>query len=66
MAAAAVQNPPAQNESKAVKKKKTKVVRTESPAPTSSATPENAASVVDNDASHDDAGETPYVRELQK
>lgn len=60
MPSSAVQNPPAQIESKSAKKKKAKVERTESPAPSSTA-PDKAVSV-----SGDDASESPYVRELQK
>jgi hypothetical protein len=61
MPSAAVQNPPAQTDSKSAKKKKVKAAeRTESPAPSSTA-PEKAVSV-----SGEDASESPYVRELQK
>jgi hypothetical protein len=63
MPLAAVQNPPAQTESKSAKKKKAKAEqqRTDSPAPTTSPAPEKAASV-----SGDDVSESPYVKELQK
>lgn len=61
MPSSAVQNPPAQPESKSAKKKKAKAERTESPAPTTSPAPEKAVSV-----SGDDSSESPYVRELQK
>ncbi|ORY64136.1 uncharacterized protein BCR38DRAFT_392629 [Pseudomassariella vexata] len=61
MPSSAVQNPPAQTESKSAKKKKSKAERTGSPAPTASPAPEKAVSV-----SGDDASENAYVRELQK
>jgi hypothetical protein len=64
MPSTAVQNPPAQTESKSAKKKKAKAdaeQRTDSPAPTASPAPEKAASVAG-----DDANESPYVKELQK
>ncbi|KAK9772200.1 hypothetical protein AB5N19_00675 [Seiridium cardinale] len=62
MPSTAVQNPPAQTDSKSAKKKKVKAEqRTESPAPSASPVPEKATSV-----SGDDASESPYVRELQK
>lgn len=62
MPSTAVQNPPAQTESKSAKKKKVKAEqRTESPAPSASPSAENAISV-----SGDDASESPYVKELQK
>ena len=58
---AAVQNPPAQTESKSAKKKKAAAAaaRTESPAPCASPAP-------DKSVSGEDAAESPYVRELQK
>ncbi|KAH6656692.1 hypothetical protein BKA67DRAFT_531951 [Truncatella angustata] len=60
MSSPAVQNPPAQTESKSAKKKKAKAdQRTESPAPSASA--EKAGSVAG-----DDSSESPYVKELQK
>ncbi|KAK3344344.1 hypothetical protein B0T25DRAFT_556779 [Lasiosphaeria hispida] len=64
MASSSVQNPPAQNESKASKKKKSKVERTESPAP-AAATPEKAGSVAAGDH-QDDLFESSYIREYQK
>ncbi|KAK0704783.1 hypothetical protein B0H67DRAFT_360149 [Lasiosphaeris hirsuta] len=63
MTSSSVQNPPAQNESKASKKKKSKVERTESPAP-AAATPEKASSVAAGD--QDDLFESTYIREYQK
>ncbi|KAI0136977.1 hypothetical protein BJ170DRAFT_37658 [Xylariales sp. AK1849] len=62
MPSSAVQNPPAQTESKSAKKKKAKAeLRTGSPAPSASPAPEKAISVTG-----DDASESVYVRELQK
>ncbi|KAH8769025.1 hypothetical protein F5883DRAFT_553343 [Diaporthe sp. PMI_573] len=64
MAAASVQNPPTQPESKSSKKKKAKAAaaaeRTESPAP--AATPDQPASVSGNN----DITENAYIRELKK
>ncbi|KAL1835288.1 hypothetical protein VTK73DRAFT_5825 [Phialemonium thermophilum] len=67
MASAAVQNPPAPSESKSAKKKKAKTAaeRTESPAPVSSAATDKAVSVSGNDASNEETGENPYIRDLQ-
>lgn len=62
MPSTAVQNPPAQTESKSAKKKKVKAEqRTESPAPSASGAQEKASSV-----SGEDASESPYVKEIQK
>ena len=67
MAASAVQNPPAQGETKSAKKKKNKPAeRTESPAPAVSATPEQASSIAGGEATQDDAADHPHVRELLK
>lgn len=64
MAAASVQNPPTQSESKSSKKKKAKFAaaaeRTESPGP--AATPDQPASVSGNN----EISENAYIRELKK
>jgi len=66
MATTTIQNPPAQAESKSAKKKKAKAAeRTESPAPATS-TPEKTSSIPPNEATGDDASESPYIRELAK
>ncbi|KAI1106357.1 hypothetical protein F4804DRAFT_301031 [Jackrogersella minutella] len=65
MASIAVQNPPVQADSKSAKKKKAKVDRTESPAPSALSIPDKAISVTGQDG-QDDSSESPYVRELQK
>jgi hypothetical protein len=41
-------------------------VRTESPAPATPVTPDTAASVAANGGSHDESGESAYIRELRK
>ena len=68
MAASSIQNPAAATEPKVAKKKKAKVARTESPAPSASVvTPsEKAGSVAPQDANGDDANEPAYLRELAK
>ncbi|KAI0901392.1 hypothetical protein F4806DRAFT_452112 [Annulohypoxylon nitens] len=60
-----VQNPPVQTESKSAKKKKAKVTRTDSPAPSALSVPDKPASVAGQDG-QDDASENAYIRELQK
>jgi hypothetical protein len=60
MAASDIQNPPAPVESKAAKKKKAKVVRTESPAPVAS----SAGSVAAGEGLDD--SDNAYIRDLQK
>lgn len=65
MPSTAVQNPSVQTESKSAKKKKAKVDRTESPAPSALSVPEVSGSVTGQDG-HDESSENAYVRELQK
>lgn len=63
MAASSVQNPVTQGESKSSKKKKAKAAVAEavgSPAPTGTPAPEKGSEA------GDDAGESPYIRDLQK
>ncbi|EPE05307.1 hypothetical protein F503_03912 [Ophiostoma piceae UAMH 11346] len=68
MAASSIQNPAAATEPKVAKKKKAKVARTESPAPSASAAApsEKAVSVAPQDANGDDSNEPAYLRELSK
>ncbi|KAI1139929.1 hypothetical protein F5Y05DRAFT_336339 [Hypoxylon sp. FL0543] len=64
MPSTAVQNPPAQTESKSAKKKKAKAERTESPAPSALSVPEKPASVAGQEGQDDSSN--PYIREVQK
>ena len=68
MPSAAVQNPPAQTESKSAKKKKAAKAgsRVESPAPTASPATERAVSVAGAYNNPDDTSESAYIRELAK
>lgn len=61
MAASDIQNPPAPVESKSAKKKKSKVERTESPAPVPSTAPGSVAAGEGRDES-----DNAYIRDLQK
>lgn len=67
MPSAAVQNPPAQTESKSAKKKKAAKAgsRVESPAPSASPATEKAASVA-GAYNPDDTSESAYIRDLAK
>lgn len=62
MASPSVQNPPTPTESKTSRKKKAKVVRTESPAPPAST---KASSVTAGDH-QEELSENSYIREIQK
>ena len=68
MPSAAVQNPPAQTESKSAKTKKAAKVesRVESPAPSNSPATEKTSSVTGAYNGQDDNSESPYIRELAK